>query len=119
MEWKWSLGEKYERSSRHPRRAPEDIVPVRDIGPQQQALLSEEDDWNMGLHLSFEENANIPEYNKRELSSNKMSERELIGQIGMNPFMQNKNYLQDVMTHANFLTPQSTNVEKNNPSTGE
>ena len=42
-----------------------------------------------------------------------MAEREMVGQIGMNPFM-NRNYLEDVMVQENFLKPVSTSLEKEN-----
>jgi hypothetical protein len=40
-----------------------------------------------------------------------MAEREMIGQIGMNPFSDN-NYLHDVIAQDNFLKPISTSSEK-------
>jgi hypothetical protein len=49
--------------------------------------------------------------NKREETYNKMATREMVGQIGMNPFS-NNNYLTDVITQDNYLKPVSTTFEK-------
>jgi hypothetical protein len=41
--------------------------------------------------------------NKREDTYNKMSEREMIGQVGYNPFNPNNNYFENLLEHEKFL----------------
>jgi hypothetical protein len=47
--------------------------------------------------------------NKRELANTKLNDRNLISQIGQNPFMTNNNYLHDLEVQQNFLIPQNSN----------
>ena len=75
----------------------------------QQALLSENDIWSLEEQQVFV-NPDKP-MNKREDTYNRMAEREMVGQIGMNPFMQ-RNYLEDVIVQENFLKPVSTSLER-------
>jgi len=49
--------------------------------------------------------------NKREDTLNKMSEREMVGQIGRNPFLAS-NYVEDVINSNMFLKPIATNFDK-------
>jgi len=49
------------------------------------------------------------QHSKRENNSNKIYERGLTPQVGMNPFLQG-NYLQDLETQNQFLKPVNTNV---------
>ena len=49
------------------------------------------------------------QHSKRENSSDKIYERGLTPQVGMNPFLQG-NYLQDLETQNQFLKPVNTNV---------
>lgn len=113
IEWKWTNGEKCEKSPRIFKRAftqtqidygDEDQGKIAQLA-YQQALLSENDVW------SLEEQQVFVVQNKREDTYNRMAEREMVGQIGMNPFM-NRNYLEDVMVQENFLKPVSTSIER-------
>jgi hypothetical protein len=54
-------------------------------------------------------------HSKRENSSDKIYERGLTPQVGMNPFLQG-NYLQDLDTQNEFLKPVNSNISssKNN-----
>jgi hypothetical protein len=120
IEWKWTFGEKYEKSYRQIKRSQEQqshsLIDYGDEDPKkmsqlafQQALLSENDVWSMEEQQVFV-NLDKP-LNKREDTYNRMAEREMVGQIGMNPFMQ-RNYLEDVAVQDNFLKPISTSLEK-------
>lgn len=117
IEWKWTHGEKYEKSPRQPRGGQSQTqINYDDEDPSktaqlafQQALLSENDVWSLEEQQVFV-NPEKP-MNKREDTYNRMAEREMVGQIGMNPFMQ-RNYLEDVMIQDNFLKPISTSLEK-------
>ena len=74
-------------------------------------MLSENDVWSLEEQQVFV--SQDKPMNKREDTYNRMAEREMVGQIGMNPFM-NRNYLEDVMVQENFLKPVSTSLEKEN-----
>ena len=63
---------------------------------------------------NFQDFQEIP-HSKRENSSDKIYERGLTPQVGMNPFLQG-NYLQDLDTQNEFLKPLNSNISssKNN-----
>jgi hypothetical protein len=108
MEWKWSNGENYQKSARKKK-----VLKTAEIEKVaiQQSLLSEDDQWIMnqdGQLFVFNEEKPL---NKREDTYNRIAEREMIGQIGMNPFS-NNNYITDVIAQDNFLKPISTTTVK-------
>ena len=120
IEWKWTNGEKYEKSPRQPRRVQQSQsqtqINYEDEDPTtmsklafQQALLSENDVWSLEEQQVFV-NPDKP-MNKREDTYNRMAEREMVGQIGMSPFMQ-RNYIEDVSVQDSFLKPISTSLER-------
>jgi hypothetical protein len=112
IEWKWTYGPMYEKSARNIQKIgiKEDTISNTAI---QQSLLSENDEWSLLEQQVFiSTNMNT---NKREDTYNRMAEREMVGQIGMNPFF-NRDYLADVIVQDNFLKPICTNVEKQDPS---
>lgn len=116
MEWKWSIGEHYEKSGRKskPYQKIDDTVTVGEIKPnsaQNQSLLSENDVWSLETPMP-----NFMKANKREETYNKMSEREMMCQVGQNPFMANHNYLEDITAHEQFMKPKNTFVEKEQSS---
>uniref|UniRef100_A0A6C0D708 Uncharacterized protein n=1 Tax=viral metagenome TaxID=1070528 RepID=A0A6C0D708_9ZZZZ len=116
VEWKWTNGEKCERSQRRTqsenydnKKIETELDKLENIAFQQ-ALLSENDIWSLEeqqVFASFEK----PKSNRREETYNRMAGREMVGQIGMNPFVQ-RNYLDDVMTQDNYLKPISTSLER-------
>jgi hypothetical protein len=116
VEWKWTNGEKCERSQRRAQSEncdnkiiEKELDKVENIAFQQ-ALLSENDIWSLEeqqVFASFEK----PKSNRREETYNRMAGREMVGQIGMNPFVQ-RNYIDDVMTQDNYLKPISTSLER-------
>lgn len=116
IEWKWTLGEPYERS----RRIQNQTQPVNmdnDPSPvivEQEAYLSslnhDENTWDM-MNPNFVETS-FTNSNKREYTDQKLAERQMFGQIGMNPFMINSNYVNDVCTRDQFLKPMATNSDR-------
>jgi hypothetical protein len=128
IEWKWSNGEHFERTPRRGKKIYEkqaneirqevtNAEPVSMVeGAYQQSLLSENDVWSIDGPHFFGENGFHKMPNKREETYNKMSEREIMGQIGQNPFLPNHNYLNDIMTQDQFLKPMSTTTEKEIPT---
>jgi len=78
---------------------------VKEEEPQQQQMQQ--------LHnfQDFQE----PQQSKRENNSNKIYERGLTPQVGMNPFLQG-NYLQDLETQNEFLKPVNSNISSSKSS---
>ena len=114
IEWKWTCGPMYEKSARNIQKisVKEDNISNTAI---QQSLLSEIDKWSLEEQQVFIDSPNSmihseSKSNKREDTYNRMAEREMVGQIGMNPFF-NRDYLADVIVQDNFLKPISTSVE--------
>ncbi len=58
------------------------------------------------LHLNEFQEA---QHSKRENNSDKIYERGLTPQVGMNPFLKDSNYLQDLETQNEFLKPINSN----------
>lgn len=56
----------------------------------------------------------LPDVSKREDFINKINERELIQRVGINPFLTETSYLEDIETQQNFLIPQNSNYSTNN-----
>lgn len=109
-EWKWSSGETYEKSPR-PQKI-EKTVQIEQTAIRQ-SLLSEDDQWAMNRDGElFVFNQEKP-LNRREDTYSRMAEREMVGQIGLNPFSQTP-YINDVITQDKFLKPISTSFEKEN-----
>jgi PDZ domain-containing secreted protein len=104
IEWRWTYGPNYQKSAR--RQKEQQIMEETPNIAIQQSLLSENDIWSLEEQQIF-----VKPLNKREQTYNKMATREMVGQIGMNPFS-NNNYLTDVITQDNYLKPVSTTSEK-------
>lgn len=75
----------------------------------QQSLLSENDTWSLDGPQFINE---IKPLNKREDNYNRMSERQMFGQINQNPFLVSNKYIDDLMVQEKFLKPISTSIEK-------
>lgn len=52
------------------------------------------------------------EYNKRELCSQRIANRDMVVRGGNNPFMVENNYLDDLTNQEKFLRPQNSNYKK-------
>jgi hypothetical protein len=117
IEWKWSSGEKMEKSPRIMKEvfsqkqeySNENLENNRECMAYQQSLLSENDIWSLDGPQFINE---MKPLNKREDNYNKMSEREMFGQINQNPFLVRNNYIDDLMVQDKFLKPVSTSMEK-------
>lgn len=118
MELKWSTGEKYKRTPRQYKvNNSENMNNTSEtrVGAIQQSLMTEteiDNMWTMSMQQGQEMNHMMNNPNKREDSYNRMAEREMMCQVNRNPFMPDRNYLEDVMVQEQFLKPQSTFLEK-------
>ena len=115
MSLSWSNGDIVERSPRKRNQQQQEQQQEQDPHfakqqqqlAQHQSLLSEEDPWSIVDFSNMRSSMN-----RREDTYNKISEREMVGQMGRNPFISENNYLNDVMTQDNFLKPVSTSFER-------
>ena len=116
MEWKWTKGESYERSRRIVNATTNEInnidvdnyssKTIEDLA-YSSSLNHDENTWEI-LNQSFN---GFRQENKRADTDKRLSERQMISQINMNPYLVNNNYVDDIETHNNFLKPQSTNFD--------
>uniref|UniRef100_A0A6C0E744 Uncharacterized protein n=1 Tax=viral metagenome TaxID=1070528 RepID=A0A6C0E744_9ZZZZ len=136
--WKWSIGdgEHMERSLRKYTKiyteldneisdnAQKQIQPVTDEDIENmaytQSIQCDSINWSDTNDIMFlEHQCKLASNNKREESYNKMAEREMVSQIGLNPFLHknvesqnNDTYIQDVVNRDLFMKPANTNIEK-------
>jgi hypothetical protein len=124
IEWKWTCGEKMEKTPRvkttmknseyyeddpyqYQQQQQQETSATHERTAYEQSLLSENDIWSIDGSVFIDK-----PLNKREDNYNKMSEREMFGQINQNPFLVQNNYLDDLMNQEKFLKPVSTSSEK-------
>ena len=140
--WKWSLnnGEKVEKSFRRPNVLieesnnkeppsrenpsniyynPQDVILETDQNmAHAQSMECDSINWSESNDILFlEHQLKLASNNRREESYNKIAEREMVSQIGFNPFLQQNNtnndsYIQDVINRDLFMKPVNTNIEK-------
>ena len=136
--WKWSIGDgdHMERSLRknakvypefnneNPDDTQRQTQPVTDEHIESmaytQSMQCDSTNWSDTNDIMFlEHQFKLASNNKREESYNKMAEREMVSQVGLNPFLhqnteaQTQNtYIQDVINRDLFMKPVNTNIEK-------
>jgi len=101
QELKWSLGEKYEQSTKEDR---EKYVNVN--------CDSNISDYNQMKSLLFEDGTEtcMRVSNKREDANTKLNERSMIESINQNPFLPRNNYINDLQVQDEFLKPRNSNT---------
>jgi hypothetical protein len=110
MEWKWTKGEPYERSRRIFKET--DVVENEKFNKEIEnsaystSLNHDEHTWDI-LNQSLSGNG-FKVSNKREDLDFKIADRELVQQIGGNPFLSETNYVDDIAIRDNFLKPINT-----------
>jgi hypothetical protein len=113
--WKWSIGEPYYKSDRLQKN---ENLKEEEYDSQLKAInqsLSDDPFFNKDTNLinsdtMFSRNQNTNETRREDLDS-KISEREMIGQRGFNPFLQTS-YVNDVVVRDMFLKPVNTTFER-------
>jgi hypothetical protein len=101
----WRSGEPAERSKREDR-------PTEEIDHSTDAVnvaLENQQPIDM-VDLSLRQADCLQNSNMRETVNNKLSERELIGQVGQNPFFTQNSYSMDLDIQEAYLRPQSSHV---------
>ncbi len=111
--WKWSKGESYEKSKRIIKNETilEEEINLSKIEKDAytSSLNHDENTWdilNQSIYNDFKQS------NKREDLDSKIADRELVQQIGVNPFLNQTNYIDDIATRDMFLKPKNTTQEK-------
>ena len=122
MEWKWTKGEPYERSRRHLKQY---IEEKEYMEKEQDTKFSKEIEQSAyTTSLNHDENTwdilnqsiytqGFRQSNKREELHDKMANRDLVQQIGNNPFLSNQtNYAEDITIRDQYLKPLNTSEER-------
>lgn len=130
IEWKWSKGEKGEKTPRpnashnKNKNVDEDYNNYEAHDESQvvnRCLFNAEEMLGLREIMDHGQQQLMSEFqrqpNKREDTYNRMAEREMVGQRGMNPFFsQNNNtnsgYIEDLMNQEQFMKPVSTSIER-------
>ena len=121
ISWKWSTGEAYYKSARHET----ELVSKQDY---KQDCNQDYDSKQNAINQSLDDNVfdnvdtmfsrnnalteNILTENRREALDNKISDRQMIPQRGVNPFLQQTSYVNDIVTRDMFLKPVNTTQGK-------
>ena len=109
MEWKWTKGEPYERSRRLKHVA---ILENKEFSEHTEksaytsSLHHDENTWEI-LNQSIA-NSGFKVSNKREELDSKIAGRDMVQQIGFNPFLGETNYVDDISNRDRFLKPINT-----------
>jgi hypothetical protein len=118
MEWKWTKGEPYERS-RRPIKQELEYIEEKDSKFYKEieqsayttSLNHDENTWdilNQSIYTQGFRNSN-----KREELHDKIANRDLIQQIGFNPFLTNQNnYAEDISIRDQYMKPLNTSEER-------
>ena len=122
VEWKWTKGEPYERSRRifkqQEEKDSEKFNKEIEQSAYSSALNHDENTWDI-LNQTLSGNG-FKVSNKREEIDTKMADRDMIQQIGNNPFLTETNYVNDISIRDQFLKPINTagdRVKNNGDST--
>jgi len=109
MEWKWTKGEPYERSRRQKHvQEIENKEFSKDMESSAYAssLNHDENTWDILNQSSTGTGFKVS--NKREELDTKIAGRDMIQQIGFNPFLNQTNYADDISIRDQFLKPLNT-----------
>ena len=109
IQWKWTIGENVERSKRKVISVvDEEFVKKVEKFAYDASLHHDENSWE--LYNTTQTNT-VP-ISKREDTDKKMAERQMFSQKGLNPYLTNNDYVNDIVISNSFLKPLSTTLEK-------
>ena len=114
MEWKWTKGEPYERSRRlkHVQELEnKQFSKDMDTAAYTSALNHDENTWD--ILNQTQAGAGFKASNKREELDTKIAGRDMIQQIGFNPFLGESSYVNDISIRDQFLKPINTTQGEN------
>ena len=117
IEWKWSKGLNYDRSKRMIKEPMDDTFnKIVEETAYTSSLNHDENTWEIMNNNLFDKG--FVQNSKREDTDKKLSERQMMCQVNMNPYLTNNTYVQDLSVHDQYMKPVSTNY-KENMETGE
>jgi hypothetical protein len=117
MDWKWTKGEPYERSRRlkHVQELEnKQFSKDMDTAAYTSALNHDENTWD--ILNQTQAGAGFKVSNKREELDTKIAGREMVQQIGFNPFLGESSYVNDISIRDQFLKPINTTQGENRAS---
>ena len=122
--WKWSIGEPYYKSERTPPVSTQEQEQEYDSRTNAiNQSLADDSFFNQDSSLinitntMFSRNQNANETRREDLDT-KISDREMIAQRGVNPFLQTS-YVNDVVARDMFLKPLNTTFERSKEQSKE
>jgi hypothetical protein len=116
MEWKWTKGEPYERSRRlkHVQELEnKQFSKDMDSAAYTSALNHDENTWDILNQTQAGSGAAFKVSNKREELDTKIAGRDMVQQIGFNPFLGESSYVNDISVRDQFLKPVNTTQGEN------
>ena len=116
MEWKWTKGEPYERSRRlkHVQELEnKQFSKDMDSAAYTSALNHDENTWDILNLTQAGAGAAFKVSNKREELDTKIAGRDMVQQIGFNPFLGESSYVNDISIRDQFLKPVNTTQGEN------
>jgi hypothetical protein len=109
MEWKWTDGKPYERTRRMKQQIQmenENFSKEQEKSAYTSSLNHDENTWDI-LNQTLS-GTGFKVSNKREELGNKLADRELVQQIGVNPYLNQSTYLDDISIRDQYLKPINT-----------
>jgi hypothetical protein len=113
VEWKWSKGLNYDRSKRINKESMDDnFNKIIEETAYTTSLNHDENTWEI-LNNNNLFDKDFVQNSKREDTDKKLSERQMMCQVNMNPYLTNNSYVQDLSVHDQYMKPVSTNYKEN------
>ena len=128
MEWKWTKGEPYERSRRKCAIYNNNVINEKDnnievdarktnkeveFSAYSSSLNYDENTWDILNQTQAGAGAAFKVSNKREELDTKIAGRDMVQQIGFNPFLGESSYVNDISIRDQFLKPVNTTQGEN------
>ena len=118
MEWKWTKGEPYERSRRlkHVEEYEnKKFSKEMESSAYTTSLNHDENTWD--ILNQTQAGSGFKVSNKREELDSKIADRDMVQQIGFNPFLGESTYVNDISIRDQFLKPLNTTQGETRAST--
>lgn len=113
MERKWTDNQPYERSRRlkHVQELEnKSFSEEMETSAYSSSLHHDENTWNLLNNNLANEGFKVS--NKREELDTKISDRQLVQQIGFNPFLNSNDYVNDISIRDQYLKPLNTTTDR-------
>jgi len=111
--WKWTKGEPYERSRRLKHAINLENAEFKkemESSAYTSSLNHDENTWELLNQSAANDGFKVS--NKREDLDYKIAGREMVQQIGFNPFLNDTNYVNDISIRDQYLKPMNTGEDR-------